>query len=492
MPSRSTAPPAADKNLPSFQHPLYVEVADDLQWAIDCWNELKDCKANYLPKEEKEPDQAYTNRLTRSQFDSRFAPALRGHAGLLSEFTLTGEAPQTVRDYEKNIDQQGNSLTTFLTEVDEMVLRDGGCGILVEYPPEPKDEQGNPLIQSAADEQAFEMRPYLVAIDRRDIINWDIEYVQGKPFIKFAVIREHHLVPDGEFGCEPKTYYRVLRPGSFEVYELEQSNGKWRATLHPELSGETNLDRVPLVWYSISNNKILQGNPPFLNLAKLNVEHFQKRSSLNEVLHKCNMPVPVRKGLIKSVQDLLKPVIKLVIGPNSVVDIPSDGDFYFAEPTGNAIAATQADIEKLEDAMDRMSLAFLSGGEVEKTATQALLDSAQIGATLKSMQLRKRSAVEQIFDLWIEYTGEKTAGSIEVSAKMLQLPPNPQDIGLILDAMGVKISNRLGLEMLLQRGWLPQDTDIDAEAALSEAPPEPVAGGAIVPPQPEPELPIAA
>ena len=31
-------------------------------------------------------------------------------------------------------------------------------------------------------------------------------------------------------------------------------------------------------------------------LADLSIQHFQMRSDLNELLHKCAMPVPVRKG----------------------------------------------------------------------------------------------------------------------------------------------------------------------------------------------------
>ncbi|MBD1995996.1 DUF4055 domain-containing protein [Leptolyngbya sp. FACHB-541] len=461
--------PTNDSSLPSFVHPQLAAVAEELGLVWDVWSELKDCKERYLPQENAEPPQAYKNRLKRSQFDSRFKPALKGHAGLLSDFVLTQDVAKSINDNERNIDQQGNDLTTFFTEVDEMVLRDGGCAILTEFSPEPVDGEGNSQIQTAADEALFELRPYLVAIDRRDILNWDVEYRQGKPFINLVTIRERRLVREGLFGTAEKTFYRVLQPGSFQVFELVHSGGKWRADVVEE--GTTTLNRVPLVWYSISESKLFQAQPPFLNLARLNIEHLQKRSSLNEVLHKCNLPVPVRKGMVKSLADLIKPIAKLIIGPNSVVDVPTDGDFSFAEPTGNAIASTQGDIVKLEDAMDRVSLAFLSGGEGQKTATEVVLDTAQTQATLKGMARRKASSVEQIFELWTDYTKEKVSGSIEVNEKILQLPPDPQEVQIILDAMGVKISNRLGLTMLLQRRWLPIETDVEAELKLIEGTP---------------------
>lgn len=479
--STTASHPTNDPNLPSFLHPNLAAVQDDLQTVLDIWNDLKGCKQSYLPKESQEPDIAYRNRLKRSQFDNRFNPALRGHAGLLSEFALTPDTPQSLIDNEKNIDQQGSDLASLMTTADEMVLRDGGCGVLVEFPPETVD--GPP--QSAIEWLESGRRPYLVLVDRRDILNWDISYVQGMPIINRVVIREVRMVKVGLFGCQSQIFYRVLSPGRFEVYQLLNSGGKWTAQIVEE--GTTSLDRVPLVWYSVSSTgQLFEGALPFMNLARLNIEHLQKRSGLTEVMHKCNMPVPVRKGFVKSVQDALKQLPRLIIGPNSIVDIPENGSFSFAEPAGTAIAATQADIAKLETAMDRVSLSFL-GSEGGKTATEVLLDSAQTQATLKAMARRKESCSQQIFALWGNYTGEPGAGSIDVNEAILQVPPTAQDVQVILDAMGIQISRALGLRMLLERRWLPADTDIDAELSLTEPPPEPE------PPAtpPEPGQPVA-
>lgn len=453
---KTAVTPSIDPTLPSFLHSNYVEVQDELDLVWNVWSDLKGCKKQYLPREQAEPDRAYRNRLERTHFDNRFTPAIKGHAGLLSEFTLTDEVPDSIVTHEKDIDGQGNDLTTFFTEADEMVIRDGGCAILVEYPPE------DDLIVSNRDLIEAGRRPYLVLIDRRDILNWSVEYRNGKPFINRVTIRIVQQVDDGEFGTRQQVLYRVLRPGNWQTWEILKSGQKWTKRLVDE--GVTSLDRVPIVWYSISESKLFQGKPPFLNLARLNIEHLQKRSSLNECLHKINLPVPVRKGA-KPIQAQMPgqppQMPRLTIGPNSVVDIPENGDFYFAEPTGNAIAASQADIEKLEKAMDRVSLSFLSGSETAKTATEVVLDTAQTQATLKGMATRKESASQQVFEIWIDYTGEPTSGSLDVNESVLQIPPTPQDIQLILDAMNVQIPGRLGLQMLLQRRWLPADTDID-------------------------------
>jgi hypothetical protein len=453
---RTAAIPTTDNTLPSFLHPNLLEVQDELDLVWNVWNDLKNCKKQYLPKEQAEPEKAYKNRLDRAHFDNRFTPALKGHAGLLSEFTLTDEVPASIVLSEKDIDGQGNDLVTFFTEADELVMRDGGCGILVEYPPE------DPEILTNRDLLESGRRPYLVLIDRRDILNWSTTHRGGKQFINRVVIRTIEEVDDGEFGTKQQTLYRVLRPGSFEVYELIHTKQGYVKRLVDE--GKTSLSEVPIVWYSISESKLFQGQPPFMNLARLNIEHLQKRSSFNEIQYKINMPVPVRKGA-KAIAPTVPgqpPIMpRLVIGPNSVVDVPETGDFSFAEPSGSGMALTQADIEKLERSMDRVTLAFLSGSETAKTATEVVLDTAQTQATLKGMATRKESCSQQIFRFWAAFTREPATGSLDVNESILQIPATPQEIQIILDAMGVQIPQALGLQMLLARRWLPADTKLE-------------------------------
>ena len=449
-----------DSSLPSFMRPEYLEMQEDLELVWNCWTNLKGQKTRYIHQELKEPTEAYRERLDRCAFDNRFTPAIAGYAGLLSDFTLTEDIAPSIQKVQDNIDLQGNDLHTFWQECDTLALRDGGCAILVEFP------RFDSSIQSNADFLESSRRPYLVAVDRRDILNWHIEYINGFPSIRRVTIQERQLVPDGLFGVKEQTYYRVLVPGAWSISQVVESGGKSAAVQLDQ--GKTSLDVVPLVWYSVSETKLFSGSPPFLNLAQLNIEHLQKRSQLNEVLRKCNLPVPVRKGLIKNATDL-KNLPPLVIGPNSVLDIPTDGDFYFAEPSGAAIAATQSDIEKLEAAMDRVSLAFLTGGEVQRTATEIVLDSAQTQASLRGMSRRKASCAQAVFDLWVKYTGEATGGSINTNESILQVPLAPQMVDQLTSLAERKLISRRLLLTLLQRGKiLAQDIDIEAELANTE------------------------
>ncbi|MFK0731398.1 MAG: DUF4055 domain-containing protein [Gloeotrichia echinulata GP01] len=460
-PSKCVAlPPTNSNNLPSTLSLASAAYSSNLLLLLDCWNNLEGRERAYLPKEAKEPPQAWSDRIRRTTFDNRFEPAIKDYAGLLSVFTLNEDIAPSIEANKNNIDLMGNDLWTFFHEVDQYCLRDGWCGVMVEYPPI------DPNINSQADLLESDRRPYLVLIDRRDILNWRTTKINGFPQLTRATIRETLLVPDGDYGEKEAVYYRVLIPGEYFVFQIIEGNGESQLLLVEQ--GTTSLDQIPLVYYSVTESSLFSAKAPFLNLAKLNIEHFQKRSQLNEVLRKCNLPVPVRKGLINQVDDLKK-VPPLVIGPNSVLDIPKDGDFYFAEPTGVAIAASKDDIKDIESAMDRMTLDFLTSGDHQKTATEVLLNSTKTSANLKGVSRRKESAIQQIFEFWVSYTGEITGGGISQDESLLSMPITPEQIDRLesLATQGL-ISHRTLLLLLKNGKALPRQFDIDAELAMTE------------------------
>jgi len=461
-----------DVNSPNYVHPLVLDYRWEMGFLKEVWDGLRGAgvKGKYCPKEEREPGRAYQQRLDRCRFDNRFQPAIKDYSGLLSVFTLNEDTPKSIISNKENIDQQGSSIWTFLSEADQMALRDGWCGIYVDYPP--TDEN----IQSQGDLLASDRRPYLVLIERGSVINWDFEYdINGKPVLKMLVLQESVFVRTGKYGHTLIQQYRVLYPGSFEVWGLVPSPETQNVSdtvLELFEAGETSLETIPFVYYSVSGGGLFQSPAPFLNLALLNVEHYQKRSQKNEVLRKCNLPVPVRRGAIRDPKTNQFP--PLIIGPNSCVDVPENGDFFFAEPSGAAIASTSEDIKQLELAMDRTTLDFLTNGDGQKTATEVIIDSAKTGASLTDMARRKESAVQSTFELWIAYTGESEGGGITMDESLLQTPMSPEEIGQITNLASQGFISQKTLLTTLQQGKiLSKDFDVDAELVDTQQVQEP-------------------
>lgn len=458
--------PISDDSLASYHRPELVSLLPGLELALDCWNLLDtdgrgSRKSVYLHKEPAEPNAAYQERLHRSTYTPIFRDSIRAYAGLLNRFQLV-DAPPSMAAAEQNIDLQGSSVYSFYGRCDELAIRDGGVFIMVDMPP--AEGETNYL-----DEQRDGRLPYLMAIDRKDVVNWSVEYVRGREYIRHATIRQIRSRPakDG-YGSVIEPVYLVLRPGSVETIRLEKRDGKWTQT--SEGSVPTSLPIVPLVWYGASSSRFAQGDLPMGGLAELSIQHFQMQSDLFELLHKCAMPVPVRKGAPVGPDGRPAP---LVLGPNTAVDLSETGSFDFAEPTGRSLERHQAEIDHIEKLMDRSSLNFLYGSNI-KTATEASLRASQVSSQVSALIRNKTSSFATIMRLWAAYAGELSSltpeSGIAINDSLINRPIDPSGMAQLVNLYNAGIlSKRTVLDELQRGGVLDPDMKIDQEMARTES-----------------------
>ena len=458
--------PIDDPALCSYTRPELRALMDELERSRDCFNLMrtgngKNTLAKYLPQEMGEPDRCYEARLGRSTYTSVFRDSIRAFAGVLSQYQLK-ELPVSFEDAEDNVDLLGSSTSKFLNVIDQLVLRDGGAAVLVDMPP------ADPEINSAREELDYEVRPYFIAIERSNLINWRTQMVNGREVIEQAVIRMLQELPsqEGQFGAELEPVYIHLYPGGFRKYRLERTATSWRMVVIDE--GVTTLDCVPLAWYGATGSKFGESDVPLVGLADLSVQHLQLRSDLAELIHKLSMPVPVRVGAPTDASGRTAP---LTLGPNTAVDLPLEGSFAFAEPSGSSLAQHQEEINHVVKLMDRSSLAFLYGGESNRTATEVMLSGAQIQAQITTLIENKQSMFDELLYLWTKYTAEEVddEAGLEISDNLIQRPMEPGETQALL---GLFSSNALSHQTLLeelQRGHVLSDMlDIEEELARVE------------------------
>ena len=458
--------PVNDASLVSYHRPELLRIMPELELTYDCWTLLNsggrgESKQKYLKQEPAEPKKAYQSRLERSTYTPIFRDAIQSYAGLLSRFQLM-DAPPSLLTAEKNIDLQGSSIQTFMNICDELALRDGGAFIMVDIMPA---TGANNFFDQMNDGRL----PYLISIKRSDVINWSVTYERGREVIQQATVRQLRSVPDGTgFGTTVEPIYYVLRPGIVQMYRLVKESGgggqKWSNQLVDEV--QTSLPIVPIVWYGATTNRFAQGDIPLSGLAELSIQHFQMRSDLIELLHKCAMPVPVRKGA--SVGPDGKPA-PLIIGPNTAIDLsgePGSG-FEFAEPSGKSLERHQAEITHLEALMDRCSLNFLYGANI-KTATEASLRASQVASSVSSLVRNKTSAFDMIMRLWAFYAGETASitseSGIAINDSLINKPLGASEMAQLVNLYKENLLSRQTVLDELQRGGvLDPDMKINDE-----------------------------
>ena len=461
--------PINDPSLVSYHRPELVKLLPQLEQAYDCWTLLNAdglgaSKNKYLHREPAEPMSAYQARIDRSTYTPIYRDSIRSYAGLLGRFQLM-DAPPSMVDNADNVDLQGSSMQSFLARTDEMALRDGGAFIMVDMMPE-----------NGADnffDQAHDGRhPYFLSISRCDVINWKVRYNRGMESLEQVTVRQLKSMPDpeGGFGSKVEPIYYVLTPGKVEIYRLVKVNAsRWENSKVDEMA--TSLPVVPLVWYGATTTRFAQGDLPMDGLADLSIQHFQMRSDLSELLHKCAMPVPVRKGAPIGPDGRPAP---LVLGPNTAVDLSAEsGDFFFAEPTGKSLERHQDEIKHIEALMDRSSLNFLYGANV-KTATEASLRASQVSSSVSALIRNKTSMFVTIMRLWAWYAGEQSSitaeSGLSINDSLISKPIEASEMAQMVNLYTNELMSRRTLLEELQRGGvLDPDLVVEEELARIEA-----------------------
>lgn len=459
----SIAHPTNDPTLVSFHRPELIRLLPQLKQAYDCWtllnaDSLGSAKEKYLHREPAEPAPAYQARLERATYTPIYRDSIRAYAGLLSRFQLM-DAPSSLTAAQNNVDLQGSSIQSFLTQVDEMALRDGGTFVMVDMMP----DNG---YDNFFDQQRDGRHPYLMNIKRCDVINWLVTYEKGVETVSQVTVRQLRTVrdPEAAFGAKVEPCYYVLTPGKVELYKLRKSGpSRWENELIDSVP--TTMPVVPIVWYGANTSRFAQGDLPMDGLADLSIQHFQMRSDLGELLHKCAMPVPVRKGAPIG-PDGRPPA--LVLGPNTAVDLPAEGgEFAFAEPSGKSLERHQDEIKHIEELMDRSSLNFLYGANV-KTATEAALRASQISSSVAALVRNKSAMFGAVMRLWAWYAGESsqiTAESgIAMNDSLINKPMGASEIAQLVNLFtNDLLSKQTVLDELQRGGVLDPDLIIEDE-----------------------------
>jgi hypothetical protein len=148
--------------------------------------------------------------------------------------------------------------------------------------------------------------------------------------------------------------------------------------------------------------------PPLMDLAWLNIAHWQSSSDQRHILHIARVPILFAKGMDASDS-------QIEIGPNRIIIAEDNSaDIKFVEHSGAAIAAGHQDLLDLEEKMAVMGLDLIARRPGQPTATEKAIDHAQSNAFLHMLvdDLRDHlNAVLRLAALWFGLP-EAAAGQV--------------------------------------------------------------------------------
>ena len=368
----------------------------------------------YLPKWPNEDEKSYDARLKTAVLFPAFQRTIEVLAGkpFSKAVTYGDDVPKKMLPWLDNIDLQGRNLHNFASSILTDALAFALAGILVDYPPT-VDDNGRPLYVTKADEERASVRPYMVHIRPQNILGWRISNVNGAIVLAQLRLMESVEEPDGEFNEKFIPQIRVLEPGRWATYRKQAAGNVEKWILHK--SGTTTLNKIPFVPVYSNKTGFMEAYPPLMELAHMNVEHWQSKSDQQTILHVARVPILVRTGAEDEIsKDGTVAKKKLTVGASSAVDLPIGATLTYTEHSGAAIEAGRLSLKDLEDQMRQAGAELLVIKPANITESQTLADNEQGTCALQRITQDVEDAIDQALQFAAEWIGEKEGGHVTI------------------------------------------------------------------------------
>ena len=429
---------------------------------------LRDNSEAFLPLEPREDYTAYLSRVNRAVFSPYTQRLIRAATGLIMRkpITLIGDSYWT-DVFAKDVDGCGSDLDEYARRVLICSLTYGQSHILVDYP-------APTGALSLAEERAQNRRPYWIEIDPTNIYGWRLDREVNYGSIIQVRIAEKAVVPSGEFGEQVFDQVRVIEPGKFSIYRkvspkkdlinLEDSSyaGNFDGPENEkdyELvdSGVFSLGEVPLVSVYSGKTDTLTSKPPLLDIAYLNLAHFQRQADLIHSLHVASQPMLVLEGWDDQTKDT-------TISVNYAMATQPGNKVYYVEPASSAFEAQTNEIQELQLQMATLGISTLSQQKfVAESADARRLDRVDTNSMLSMVSLELEQKLQKVFNLSANYLGIEPP-EVKISRDFDIERLIGQDITALTSLFDQKVIDREEFrDILVQGEVLPNATETEAD-----------------------------
>lgn len=407
-------------------------------------NYLRDLHETYLPQEPREDDEAYQTRIDRSVLSPYTSRLIETAAGAILRKPIQIEGDDYWLELSENIDGLGSNINEYARRALVSSLTYGHSAVLIDYP-------AATGALNLAEERALGRRPYFIHIDAPQIWGWrQATTMPGSPLTQVR-IHEYTTRPLNEFGEEQIEQMRVIYPGRYDLYTLGQDVVEFSET------GDYSLDEIPVVPIYSNRRGMLRSLPPLLDIANLNITHYQRQADLIHALHIAAMPTLVLEGWDDTTG-------AATMGVNYAIAMQPGNKAYYVQADATSFNAQMEELQSLEGQMSSLGVTKLFGQKfVAESAEAKRIDQAQSNSVLSIISQELESALNQAFEFASRYVGIEPP-TVKVDRDFDYYRLIGQDVAVLaqLNEMG-KISDPLLLEILRRGEILPDGVDIPQE-----------------------------
>lgn len=376
--------------------PVYEMIQD----AISGEASIKGKREKYLPmpnssKSDAENLARYNAYLLRAVYYNVISPTRDALVGQIFLRSPIVKFPDSIKALEANINGEGLSLELLVKKAANHVLPYGRGGFLADFPKAESEI-------TVADVKDGKYLPFIQFYAPWSIINWQMEKIDNKNKLTLLILVENVEVLKGEYKVELKKRHRVYRmknnactvevhfEGKIETFTIKDSTG-------------TPLTYIPFEFIGSENNDSDIDEPPFYDLARLNISHFRNSADYEESVFLVGQPTPVVTGLTREwVDSYFKDGI--MFGSRTCITLPEHSDAKLLQALPNTLAY-EAMTHK-EDQMISIGAKIVNAKRnVERKQAEIEIEAASQTAVLTTIKNNLQQALTNCLGYACDFVG---------------------------------------------------------------------------------------
>ncbi|OBX06192.1 DUF4055 domain-containing protein [Gallibacterium genomosp. 3] len=427
-----------------------TKIIDDLLGGTETMRQAGEAYLYRMPLEDKE---SYQRRLDRSTLYPALNETLSQMVGrvFFKPIDVQNVNSKLVDTFLPDVDMKGNNLDVFSSKWFNAALAYGVSYVLVDY-------TRTDGAVTLADELRAGARPYLVHIKPQSVLGFKTGRVNGREVITQFRYVETITIDKDEFTTEEIEQINVYEIGRVRKYQKATDNYELVDDIELKIAGKR-LDFIPIVAFSTKNNgEFMLGEPPLMELAYLNIKHWQSQSDQDNIVNTARVPLLARFGANDDSD-------RVQVG-GSLIDLPIDGDLRYVEHSGAAIGAGQESLKALESQIQIAGASLLIKSEIAMTDSQNKEEHDKLISKLRLYANR----FEDVLDLVLEYVGKwlsiDNVGNVEITGNIDTDIDTQSSIDSIikLQTSGI-ISRQTAFNEAKRRGLISDNVEWEDEQA---------------------------
>jgi hypothetical protein len=376
--------------------PIYEMIQD----AISGESAIKAKREKYLPVPNSSDTEAenlkrYNAYLLRAVYYNVISPTRDALVGQIFLRPPLVELPDSLKALEENINGEGLSLELLVKMAANHVLPYGRGGFLADFPTSESEI-------TLADIKEGKYLPFIQFYSPWSIINWRVEKVGNRKKLTFLVLVENVEELKGEYKVEIEERHRVYRlidnqctvevhyKGTKELFTIKDSAG-------------VPLTYIPFEFIGSENNDSDIDEPPFYDLARLNIGHFRNSADYEESVFLVGQPTPVVTGLTREWVDSYFSK-GIMFGSRTCLTLPENSDAKLLQALPNTLAF-EAMTHK-EDQMISIGAKIVNAKRnVERKQAEIEIEAASQTAVLTTIKNNLQQALRNCMGYACDFVG---------------------------------------------------------------------------------------